>query len=717
MSLQRVLDPRSVAVIGASRVETKRGYQSIRTLVDDRFAGAIYPVNPKETTVLGLPCYPDLASIEGEVDLALITTPARTIPAILEQCADKGVAGAVIVAGGFGEMGAEGRALERQVSEVAFRRGIRVIGPNTSGMINVNAQLNLVGMPDVPRGEVALLSQSGNMALALVTEAARTGLQGFSCYVGVGNEAGIRFHEYLDHFRDDLATRAVAMYVEGMRDGRSFLEVAQRTTPRKPVVMLKSGRSERGRSSAGSHSGALAGSAAVARSALRETGVILVDEADKLFPCAEALASLPPLANNRIAILADGGGHATIAADALTEMGVEIPVLSADTQARLRKILPPAAAVPNPIDVAGATDADPAVFADVARILLGDEQVDGMLMVGLFGGYGVRFAEALAEGEERAARALGGLLASTGKPIVVHSLYDLDRPGPLATLRAGGIPVHGSVEVACRCVGALAEYGRFLARAPAPRDLRLEGRGRATDRGREILAAVRAGGRLALLEHEAKELVSLHGVPVPGDALATTADEAVATAAAVGGPVALKLVSPQILHKSDAGGVALGIEGEDAVRAAHAGILASARAHDPGATIHGVLVSLMAPAGVEVIVGTQLDEQFGPVVLFGLGGVLVELLEDVAFRVLPLDRDEALRMIGDIHGTALLDGFRGQPPVDRQALADLLVAVSELIASHPEIESMDLNPVILHERGLSVVDARILLRPEEGANR
>ncbi|MDP7110635.1 MAG: CoA-binding protein, partial [Myxococcota bacterium] len=448
MSLRRVLDPRSVAVIGASRVETKRGYQSIRTLTEDAYAGAIYPVNPREESVLGLRCYPDLAAIDGPVDLALITTPARTIPAILEQCADKGVAGAVIIAGGFGEMGPEGKALEKQLSEVATRRGIRVIGPNTSGMINVNAQLNLVGMPDVPRGEVALLSQSGNMALALVTEAARTGLQGFSCYVGVGNEAGIRFHEYLEYFRDDPRTRAVAMYVEGMHDGRSFLEVAQATTPHKPVVMLKSGRSERGRSSAGSHSGALAGSAEVARSALRRTGVVLVDEADKLFPCAEALASLPPLTNNRIAILADGGGHATIAADALTDMGVEIPALGDDTQARLRSILPPAAAVANPIDVAGATDADPTVFADVARILLEDEQVGGLLMVGLFGGYGIRFAAALAEDEQRAARELGALLASSGKPIVVHSMYDLDRPPSLAALRAGGIPVHGSVEVA-----------------------------------------------------------------------------------------------------------------------------------------------------------------------------------------------------------------------------------------------------------------------------
>ena len=716
MSLQRVLAPRSVAVIGASRVETKRGFQSIRTLVEDRFQGAIYPVNPKEESILGLPCYPSIGEVVGEVDLALITTPARTIPGILEQCADKGVAGAVIIAGGFGEMGAEGKELERQVSEVAFRRGIRIIGPNTSGMINVQAQLNLVGMRDVPRGEIALLSQSGNMALALITEAAVSSQQGFSCYVGVGNEAGIRFHEYLEHFRGDPGTRVIAMYVEGMRDGRSFLRVAHETTPRKPVVMLKSGRSERGRSSAGSHSGALAGSAEVARSALRRAGVVLVEEADKLYPCAEALASLPPMATNRLAILADGGGHATIAADALTDMGVEIPELGAETQERLRQILPLAAAVANPIDVAGATDANPALFADVARILLEDEQVGGLLLVGLFGGYGIRFAGELKAGEEEAAIGMGDLLDALGKPIVVHSLYDFARPRALDLLRERRIPVHGSVEVACRCIGALAEYGRFLREPSEDGDFHLQWRQRADPEGAAIIAGALDGGRDALLEHEAKRLVALHGVPVPRDVLAETADAAAEAAGAVGGPVALKLVSPQVLHKSDAGGVALGLTGEGEVRSAFDEIVRSAREYDPSAEIRGVLVSPMAAPGVEVIVGTKTDDQFGPVILFGIGGVLVEVVKDVAFRVLPLTPESARQMIDDIDAVALLDGFRGRPPADREALVTLLCAVSELIEAYPEISTMDLNPVIVHERGLTVVDARILLRRPESAD-
>ncbi len=714
MSLQRVLDPKSVAVIGASRVETKRGFQSIRTLIEDRFQGAIYPVNPKERSILGLPCYPSIGEVDGEVDLALITTPARTIPGILEQCADKGVAGAVIIAGGFGEMGAEGKALERQVSEVAFRRGIRIIGPNTSGMINVHTQLNLVGMRDVPRGSIALLSQSGNMALSLITEASIKSQQGFSHYVGVGNEAGIRFHEYLEFFRDDPRTQAIVMYVEGMRDGRSFLQVAYETTPHKPVVMLKSGRSERGASSAGSHTGALAGMSEVARTALRRAGVVWVEDSDKLFPCAEALACLPPIRNNSVAILADGGGHATIAADMLTDLGVEIPTLSRKTQGRLEEILPPAASVTNPIDVAGATDADPELFARIARILLEDHQVGGLLLVGLFGGYGIRFAEELVYGEEYAAHQMGKLISELGKPIVVHSLYKFARPHAIEILRHNRIPVNDSVEVACRCVGALAEYGRFQRAYKERRNFVFRWRAKARARGKMLINGARAENRPALLEHEAKELVGLHGVEVPPDVLATTADEAAAAAAGIDGPVALKLVSPQILHKSDAGGVKLGLTGGEDVRRSFDEIVDAAREYDPEAEIRGVLVSPMAPRGVEVIVGTKIDDQFGPVVVFGIGGILVEVVKDVSFRVLPVTKRAAQHMIDDIHAVALLDGYRGQPPADRDAIVRLIRTVSELIEAYPEISTMDLNPVIVHEQGLTVVDARILLkRPED----
>ncbi len=712
MSLQRLFQARSVAVVGASRTPTKRGYQAIRTLLEERYEGEIHAINPREQSVLGLPCHASLRDVEGDIDLALITTPARTIPDVLRDCAAKGVAGAVVVAGGFGEVGPEGKRLEEEMVAVAREGGVRLIGPNTSGMMNVHSHMNLAGIRGVPRGDIALLTQSGNMALSLITEASVKSKQGFTHYVGVGNEADIGYHEYLEYLRDDERTRAILMYVEGMRDGRAFLQVAYETTRHKPVVMLKSGRSERGASAAGSHTGALAGMSQVARTAFQRAGIVVVEDSDELLPAAEALASLPPIRRHGVAILADGGGHATIAADVLTDLGVEIAELGERTTARLRALLPPAASVLNPIDVAGATDAHPELFAECARVLLQDHKVGGLLLVGLFGGYGIRFAEELAYAEELAAHQMGQMVAELRKPIVVHSLYKFARPHAIDILRHYHIPVNDSVEVACRCIGVLHEYGRHLQSYQASANFVFDWRAKARPRGEEIIAAARAEGRSALLETEAKELIALHGADVPQEVLAADPDEAVRVARRFRKPVAMKVVSPQILHKSDADGVQLGIEGDVAVRRAYDRILAGARRHDPDAEIRGVLITPMAKPGVEVIVGTKVDDQFGPVILFGLGGVLVELLQDVVFRVLPISDRTARHMIEDIHGVKLLDGYRGRTPADRKAIVRLLKIVSELIESYPEIRSMDLNPVIVHPEGLTVVDARVLLAGE-----
>jgi acyl-CoA synthetase (NDP forming) len=361
MSLGRVLNADSVAVIGASRDEKKRGFQAVKALLGERFEGAVYPVNPREESIMGLPCYRTVLEIEDSVDLALITTPAGTVPALIEECGRKGVAGAVIVAGGFGELGGEGKQLQKRIVQIARQHGVRIIGPNTSGMVNVRKRLNLAGIPNVPAGDIALLSQSGNVALHVITEAGLKSRKGFSYYVGVGNEADVKFHEYLEFFTNDPGTRAIVMYVEGMSDGRKFLQQAYKTTPQKPIILLKSGRSSTGQRSAGSHTGALAGISEVARTAFGRAGIITIENSDELFPTAETLASLPPIYNNKVAILADGGGHATIAADVLTDLGVEIPELGRKTREGLREMLGPNASLRNPVDVAGATDADPAV--------------------------------------------------------------------------------------------------------------------------------------------------------------------------------------------------------------------------------------------------------------------------------------------------------------------------------------------------------------------
>jgi acyl-CoA synthetase (NDP forming) len=716
MSLDRVLNAGSVAVVGASRDEKKRGYQAIKALIESKYEGAIYPVNPHEESVLGIKCHAGILDIAAPVDLALITTPAHTIPGILEQCGKKGVAGAVIVAGGFGELGERGRRLQDRIADVARAHGIRIIGPNTSGMVNVHRGLNLLGLADIPRGDIALLSQSGNMALHIITEATLKSQKGFSYYVGVGNEADIKFHEYLEFLTRDPSTRAMILYVEGMSAGRAFLQQARKTTLEKPVVLLKSGRSGPGRKSVGSHTGALAGMSEVARTAFARAGIVTIQNSDELFPVAEALASLPPIKNNRVAILADGGGHATLAADALTDLGVRIPELARATRAKLAEILSPNAALRNPVDVAGSTDSNPAVFADCARILLDDQRVGGLLLVGLFGGYAIRFSDRLRFIEEDTAHRLGKLVRSRRKPILVHSLYKFARPHSHELLRYYGIPVNDSVDVSCRCVAALSEYGRYLGTHHRRPSFVFNWGAKAKPEGREVIDRALQERRYALLEPEAKRLLGLHGAPVSDENLATSAAEAVRIAARMKEPVALKIVSPDILHKTDAGGVRLGLEREEEVATAFEEILQSARRHKPDADLRGCVVSPMAEPGTEVIVGTKIDDQFGPVIMFGIGGILVEVLKDVSFRVLPISRAAAREMISEIRSAAILGGYRGRPPLDKHAIQELLLTVSEVVEAYPEIQEMDLNPVIVRPKGLSVVDARILLRKNNRRN-
>ncbi len=708
--LDRLFKAESVAIIGASKDEAKRGYQAIKTLLDEKYEGRIYPVNPKEKSILGLKCYRSVSDIPEKIDLALITTPARTLKNILAECAEKGAAGAVVIAGGFGEMGEEGKILEEEI--VTSAKGIRIIGPNTSGMISVAKGLNLVGLQNVPQGSIALLTQSGNIALTLITEARLKSQMGFNYYVGVGNEADIKFHEYLEYFTADPETNTILMYVEGLREGRKFLQQASKTTHVKPIVLYKSGRSAKGSKSAGSHTGALAGISEVANTAFKRAGIITVQNSDEMFPIAESLASLPLIGEASIAILADGGGHATIAADYLTELGIKIPELEKDTRDKLGAILPSNASLANPIDVAGGTDQNPAIFADCAEILLNDKNIHGLLVVGLFGGYGIRFAKKLAFKEEDAAHRMGKLVRRIRKPIVLHSLYNFAKPHSLDLLRYYKIPVYDSLEIACKCIEALSFYGSYRQEDFKVSNFHFDWGAKAVPEGRKIIDNALAEGRTALLEHEAKELLKLQGAPVSMDHLVVNEDEAVKIAEEIGYNVAMKIVSPDILHKSDAGGVRLKLKDEQEVREAFNEIIKNAYAYKPDADIRGCLVSSMSGEGVEIIIGTKNDDQFGPIIMFGLGGILVEVVKDVSFRVLPVSEYWAASMIDEIKSAAILDGVRGRPPCDKQAIAKLIGKVSELIEAYPEIHEMDLNPVIVHENGLTIVDARIILSVE-----
>lgn len=701
------LYPNAVAIIGASKDPTKRGFRAIQTLLTEKFPGMIFPINPKEKDILGLTAYPDVASVPNRIDLALVCTPARTLPSVIKACGEKGIKGAVILAGGFSETGAEGKRLEDETVVVARQYGVRLVGPNTSGMFNTHKACNLVGFADLKRGSVGILSQSGNMALALVTEGQINGKIGFSTYIGVGNEADIQFHEYLDYFGADEDTHSLVVYVEGLKQGLAFLQAARRVTQKIPVVLYKSGKTAIGQSAAKSHTGALAGDYTVSRGVMQQAGITVVNRSDQILSIAEALALLPVPASKKVAILADGGGHATIAADALTESGMELPKLSRATQVKLASKLPPAAALNNPVDVAGGTDANPEVFADCARAMLQDDTVDALLMVGLFGGYKLRFSATLEALENQTAARLGNLVNEFGKPVILQSLYQPLHPESLVTLREAGVPVHSSIETAVQCLVSLAEYGVAKRRnAMTAMTDRIE----PLPAAQNLLVACRRQGRTSLFEHEAKDFLKAYGVTIPPYVLAHTSQELRQASQAFGAaPMAMKVVAKDILHKSEAGGVKLNLIGESAVQKAYGEIMADARAYDPQAAIQGVLISPMADKGVEIIIGVTRDPQFGPVMMFGLGGIFVEVLKDVVFRALPLSAADAVEMLEAIKAKAMLTGVRGEPPVDKAALVDLMLRVSRACLAHPEIMELDLNPVVAYAEGYAIVDARMIL--------
>ncbi|MGE3926384.1 MAG: acetate--CoA ligase family protein [Lautropia sp.] len=699
--------PDSVAIVGASNDQTKRGFHAIETLLADQFKGAIYPINPKESSILGLKCYPDLQSLPASPALALICTPAKTVPELLAQCGRAGVKGAVVLGNGFSEAGQEGAALEAAAVAMARAANVRVIGPNTSGMFNTHAHCNLVGLPDLPTGHVGLISQSGNVTVSLVCEAQINGRVGFSTYVGVGNEADIRFDEYLRYLGNDPNTRVVVVYAEGFKDGRAFVDAVRDVSASKPVVIFKGGRTMQGQLAARSHTGSLAGDYRMSRDVHTQAGAIVVNRSDQILPIAETLTLLPKPNGNKVAILADGGGHATMATDVMAEQGIPLARLSEATRDRLAQILPAAAALGNPVDVAGRTDSDPMALTRCADILLSDPNVDCLLIVGMFGGFHLRFSHALLDEEIRASEALAVSVRSHGKPTVVFSAYEIAKPEPLTKLHALGVPVFSSVELAGQCVGALIQYGqRSIDSAGAPR----QAAGQAACAGHEIVARARADGRDHLLEPEARRFLRANEIPIE-EGVWIKSDEALdrVQRRSRAASFAMKLVSRDIQHKSDAGGVLLGL-GVHELEQARKTIRDRALAYAPTARLDGVLVVSMARKGCELILGVVNDAQYGRVMMFGLGGVWVELLREVAFRTIPVTRSDAEQMLDLSKAKALFEGFRGEPPLDRNAIIDLMLRLSRLCETHPEIHEIDLNPVIVYSQGYEILDARMTLK-------
>jgi len=707
------LKPKSVAIIGASRDPSKRGHRAMQTLIKYGYTGKIVGVNPKESEVLGFPCYPDIASIPFAPDLAMVCTPNPTVPDMVRRCGEKGIKGALILAGGFSEAGPEGEKLEKELVKVAQESGVRIIGPNTNGMFNAHSGFNITGWPGIHAGKIGILSQSANVALSLLAQSHSNRSAGLTSFIGVGNQADIMFDEYLRFFGDDPETGALIMYVEGLKRGRAFVDTAREIAGRKPIVLYKAGRTEQGKSAAKSHSGSLAGDYPVAKGLFEQAGIIQVERSDEMFAVADTLSRSKGLPSSRVVLLSEGGGPISQAADALTDRGLLLPRLKPETEAALKKITPNATQLSNPVDAGGGTDPHPRYMPACSREILADPNVDALLIVGYFGGYQVRYGESLAESENQAARELVEIARASGKLVMIQCHYADFETEALDILRAGDIIVVRSIEIAASCLEAEQRFHRVQARA---RQAQVQaaakpGAKAAVDR---IVAAVRAEGRHSLLEPEALSVLQAYGISVPPFALMKEAGDAASLQKlAGGGTVALKIVSQDILHKSDVGGVRLNVAADPAVIARESqALIDHVKKTCPAAKIQGVLALPMAKKGTEVIIGAVNDEQFGRVLMFGLGGVFVEVLKDVVFRALPLSHPEALDMIASVKTRAVLDGVRGSAAADREGLAKLLVNLSLLAEHHPEIAEIDLNPVILNEDGITIVDARMILSKE-----
>lgn len=728
-TLERIFAPRSIAVVGASADPTKRGHQILRALDESGFQGVVHPVNPRGGTLLGRTVVASVGELPDDVDLAVLCTPASAAPDLVRAAGARGIAGAVVLAVGFGESDDDGRRLERELTGAGLEAGVRIIGPNTSGMLNLDAGVNLVGARGVRAGGIALLVQSGNVALSLMNDLTERSWDGVSIYLGVGNEIDLGFAEALGYVGRHPLTTSIILYVEGLRDPRAFLAAAAAVTRSKPIVAIKSGRTVRGAEAARSHTGAVAGPYARLRAGFAQAGIVEVTRTDELLHVAETLGRQPPCPPGRgIVILSDGGGQGALAADLIDESDAELAVLREDTRTELRALLGPAAAVGNPVDLAGAADADPGVFARAIDVLTADPAVGAILVVGLFGGYAIRFSERLAEVECGAADSIASCAGKAGVGLVVHSMYASHRSAPLDVLGRAGVPVVGSLEVACRCVIELQGRGRFLSRPPWA----IGASGAVVEPARAddvptranvetahpIVEAARARGERALSEPDARTLLRSAGLDVDPGRIVASADEA--SRSVESGPDgrpaawALKLVSADIVHKTEAGGVVLNVRTPDEARRGFALIADNAAAyrgtHGLDAGVVDVLVTPMLPdPRAELLIGATRDRELGPVLTVGAGGIWVEAIADVAQRVSPVEPADVVEMLDELRIGRVLQAGRGRPTVDPAPIVRVALAVLRCLDSHPDVAAVEINPLFVYPDRVAPVDARVLL--------
>ena len=693
--VRRALEPGSVAVIGAGRDPDSLGNRILANIVAAQFRGTVFAVNPDATEVCGLPAFPTVAAIGSPVDLAVVVVPAAAVAGVLRECGDAGVRAAVLITAGFAEAGDHGAAGQQELLGVARRYGMRLIGPNCMGVLNTagDVRLDATFARSRPRpGHIGVLSQSGALGVAMLARFEELGL-GLSSFVSVGNKIDLSGNDFLQYWHEDGATEVVALYLESFGNPRKFVRVSERVSRDVPIVAVKGGRTMAGKRAAASHTAAIADDDSLVDELFRRTGVLRVDTLDELYDTVRALASQPVPDGRRLAIVGNSGGPGILAADAAVAAGLDVPVLGEATRARLRDVLPEHAAVDNPVDVAAA--GGPAEYAAAIRIVLDSADVDALLVV-----------HTDVTGRTDVVEAIAGAAAGATKPVLATLLSDT---APDAVLRdAGGgreVPVYRSPEAPVRALARIARYGEWRRRPPSGA-VEVDGTDRPTARRlvQRVLASSRDGRWLE--PAEVAELAAAYGLPLLAQELVHDADGAADAARRLGLPVAVKVNAPAISHRGDLGGVALALRDEEEVRSAYASV-----ASRFAGLMDGVVVQPMSEPGVEMIVGAVNDPEFGPVVGVGMGGAAAALVRDRAIRIAPVGADDAHDAIRSLRTFGLLDGHRGTPRADVEALADVMVRLGLAAKDLPDLAEAVLDPVVARPDGVTVVHARIRLRP------
>jgi acetyl coenzyme A synthetase (ADP forming)-like protein len=695
--LNGTLKPKSIAIVGASSNEEKIGYKVVHQLVSNGYEGAIYPINPKDPEILGLKAYSSVLDVPYVIDAAVITVPARVTLPVVKECGEKGIKGVIIITSGFGEVG--DHETEDAIVATAKQYGMRVLGPNIIGVISNSDKMNASFAPCLPLpGKASLVSQSGALLIALDAASYSRGV-GFDKMISIGNMADIDFSDLIEYLNEDDNTTCITFYIEGIKNGTRFMEEARKCD--KPIVAIKAGVSAHGAAAAASHTGSLAGSAKVYEAAFKQCGVSMATDLNDLFDRTQALSLQPPMKGDNLLIITNGGGVGVLATDAAEKVGIPLKFAPADMQEEFKKHMPDFGSAKNPVDLTGGAGNE--WYYSATKFGYAHPWVDGLVVL---------YCETAVTEPAEIAQWIHKAISeaeSKDKPVTVAFVGGERSDKAMSWLVDNGIPAYNAPDLAVKGLGALREHHKMI-EASHVSAYKPEGIDSAF--ARDIIAKARAKGRDALTEVDAKLVFKAYGLPVTGTELAKTEEEAVKFAKEIGFPVVMKIVSPDILHKSDAGAVKVNLKDEQMVRDAYKVIMENSLKYKADAEIDGIAVQEMAPWATEVIVGSVNDSTFGPTVMFGLGGIFVEVLKDVTFRVAPIGPSEAMVMQDEIKSAAILRGARGEKPRDREALAKVLANYAYMIHDlKDEISESDANPVIVYEegKGVMVVDARIIL--------